>query len=96
MAKRKGDWLRETAQVRGNMDGKSLPAIVLSAIMPPNQISVFLEHQGETKRSTLPPNLRTVEQLKSLFLRSFAGLNPTQLQSVAVKGQFQTNSILYL
>jgi hypothetical protein len=28
------------------------------------QYCIFLEHQGQTKRSGLPPNLRNVEQLK--------------------------------
>ncbi|KAI3413587.1 hypothetical protein GPALN_011076 [Globodera pallida] len=50
---------------------------------------VFLEFQGETKRSALPPNVRSVEQIKSLFLRSFPSLNPAQLRSSGVKVYIQ-------
>uniref|UniRef100_A0A914HBQ7 Cytochrome b561 domain-containing protein n=1 Tax=Globodera rostochiensis TaxID=31243 RepID=A0A914HBQ7_GLORO len=50
---------------------------------------VFLEFQGETKRSVLPPNVRSVEQIKSLFLRSFPSLSPAQLRSSGVKVYIQ-------
>ncbi|KAL3068355.1 hypothetical protein niasHT_030646 [Heterodera trifolii] len=50
---------------------------------------VFLEFQGETKRSALPTNVRSVEQIKSLFLRSFPSLSPAQLRSPGVKVYIQ-------
>lgn len=51
---------------------------------------VFLEFQGETKRSALPPNVRSVEQMKGLFLRCFPSLSPAQLQSPRVKVYIQS------
>ncbi|CAK5061204.1 unnamed protein product [Meloidogyne enterolobii] len=54
-----------------------------SSSSPP--IYLFLEHQGETKRSTFPPNLRSIEHLKSLFLRSFPLLESKHLHSNNVK-----------
>uniref|UniRef100_A0A1I8BRF7 AIP3 domain-containing protein n=1 Tax=Meloidogyne hapla TaxID=6305 RepID=A0A1I8BRF7_MELHA len=61
--------------------GSSTPLLPTSS----TPIYLFLEHQGETKRSTFPPNLRSIEHLKSLFLRSFPLLESKHLHSNNVK-----------
>ena len=46
---------------------------------------VYLEFNREVKRSTLPPRLHSIDQLKSLFSRSFAALTPHYLSQPNIK-----------
>lgn len=78
----------DDAAASGRVDMRTAKARIGEApsSMP---VVVFLEHQGETKRSLIPPNLRSLSQLKSLFFRSFPSLNAAHMQTSLVKVYIQ-------
>lgn len=53
---------------------------------------IFLQYNDEVKRSLLPPNLTSLDQLKRLFLRSFPNLTTQYVNSPHVKLYIQEAS----
>jgi len=54
--------------------------------------SVFLQYNDEVKRSQVPANVRTLEQVKGLFLRSFPNLTHYYINLPHVKVYIQESS----
>lgn len=53
---------------------------------------IFLQFNDEVKRSTLPPNLHSMDQVRGLFLRSFPNLSHHYMSLPNVKIYIQETS----
>uniref|UniRef100_A0A7E4ZXL5 AIP3 domain-containing protein n=1 Tax=Panagrellus redivivus TaxID=6233 RepID=A0A7E4ZXL5_PANRE len=63
--------------------------------IPPSKsysTTIFLQYNDEVKRSQLPTNVRTIEQVKGLFLRSFPNLTHYYLDQPHVKVYIQESA----